>query len=107
MVKVIERIKEVIGVGRVHVDRHTIELNIQSIEDVKKFIVLMKDHVILKKPHLEILQKYISIVESKNHLKREGFIEILKLIKELRKVNRVVRGNEKHDIDEIIRSMRV
>ena len=71
----------------------------------EKILPFFRKHpLIVKQKEYKIFSEIVERLNRKEHLTREGFIEILKLAKELRRLHR--KGRSVYNIDRIIRKIR-
>ncbi len=70
----------------------------------EKIIPFFRKHpLIIKEKEFKIFEEIVLMLENKLHTSREGFIKILKKVKELRNLHR--KGKEIYDIDKIIKEV--
>ena len=70
----------------------------------EKILPFFRRHpLIVKKREFQIFSEIVEKLNRKEHLTRKGFIEILKLAKELRKLHR--KGRSTYNIDKIIKGL--
>ena len=106
--EVLYLIKEALGCGKI-VDKPGSNQKMFVVKDKRtlkeKILPFFRRHpLIVKRREFEIFSEIVERLNRKDHLTREGFIEILKLAKELRALHR--KGREVHDIDRIISELR-
>ena len=79
--KVLELIQENLKMGNIFFNRRDklYQYHIYRIKDLKKFVSLIIDKVIVKRKELEKFSRCVEIVSNKKHLTEEGLNEIRKI----------------------------
>lgn len=96
--KILMKIREKLGFGKIYFCNGVPVLKTRNSSEIDQFIKLIKPHTVLKKKHLEILKKVLSI--TKGHRKgvpyKKGELHhLLNLHEEMRRLNNSPR-NIKH-----------
>ena len=78
---VLNHIKNFLRMGNITFNKsHELyEYNITRIKDVKKFVDLTNDKLIVKKDELDTFKKCVDIMIDKRHLKKQGLNHAIKL----------------------------
>lgn len=79
--KVLEILQQNLKMGNIYFDSHdkTYQLHIYKIEDLKKFIDLIREKIIVKKDQMKIFLECVEIISSKKHLDSDGVEKIRNL----------------------------
>ena len=106
--EVLYLIKEALGCGRIlrKPGSNQVMLVVKDKRTLhEKILKFFRKHpLIVKKREFELFSEIVQRLVEKQHLTREGFIEILELAKKLRELHR--KGRETYNIDKIISELR-
>jgi hypothetical protein len=84
---ILEGIKQTLGMGYINKSKYGFAWIVSNRKDATKFIKIMADKVVLKRRHLELLARFISLRKSHGMYTKTTFLDALRIAEEIAHLN--------------------